>query len=515
MKKRAAIVLAVLMAGFPPTAIKSGPESSAEARLSTAQGHFREGRFDEAVQAYRKILERDASHVEAHVGLGRALLKKDDLEEAHRAAQKAMQVAPAAAAVRAVLGDVMYRQADFEKATAAYLVAVSRDSRHARGHLGLGKILASEARHKSAKANFEKAYELDPEDPEIILAWYSTRKDRDERIQALERYLEKAKNEEEYMIRAVRSRLDVLKKLGDKKTFRLQGGSKTARIKLELLHSGSRLDYGYGVQVAFNNGKSYRLLLDTGASGVLIHRKAAEKIGVEFLAGSFVYGAGDEGDKDAYVGLVGSMRVGAFEFKDCTVSVTDRKSIGDTAGIIGTDVFARFLVRLDFPRRVLELEPFPEPEGAGDPDEEAPMARDRQITQANQDFTPVRHILGKLLVRTQVNGKQATYFMIDSGASMNFISESLARAVTDVSIETRMQAKGVSGEIKKLHRADRVLLEFGGIRQQNIDMISFDFKKLNKRMGTEVSGLIGHPALKQITLIIDYRNGLVNFNYRP
>ena len=46
-------------------------------------------------------------------------------------------------------------------------------------------------------------------------------------------------------------------------------------------------------------------------------------------------------------------------------------------------------------------------------------------------------------------------------------------------------------------------------------MITFDLHGLSKDLGTEISGLIGFATLKKMTITIDYRDGLVGFDYKP
>ena len=44
------------------------------------------------------------------------------------------------------------------------------------------------------------------------------------------------------------------------------------------------------------------------------------------------------------------MRIGPLEFRDCMVGVSDTPIAGKADGFIGTDIFASYLVTLDFPR---------------------------------------------------------------------------------------------------------------------------------------------------------------------
>jgi hypothetical protein len=59
------------------------------------------------------------------------------------------------------------------------------------------------------------------------------------------------------------------------------------------------------------------------------------------------------------------------------------------------------------------------------------------------------------------------------------------------------------------------VLQFGGLRQKNLDMVAFDLSHISRSAGTEVSGLLGFPVLNAMSLKINYRDALVKFEYVP
>jgi hypothetical protein len=69
--------------------------------------------------------------------------------------------------------------------------------------------------------------------------------------------------------------------------------------------------------------------------------------------------------------------------------------------------------------------------------------------------------------------------------------------------------------VNKVYSADKFTLQFSRYRQQNQDAVSFDFSTMNKKTGTEVSGVLGFATWKIMEVKIDYRDGLVDFVYDP
>lgn len=53
------------------------------------------------------------------------------------------------------------------------------------------------------------------------------------------------------------------------------------------------------------------------------------------------------------------------------------------------------------------------------------------------------------------------------------------------------------------------------MQQANLDMITLDLSTLGRHTGTEVSGFLGFGMLRLLDVKLDYRDGLVSFEYDP
>ena len=78
---------------------------------------------------------------------------------------------------------------------------------------------------------------------------------------------------------------------------------------------------------------------------------------------------------------------------------------------------------------------------------------------------------------------------------------------------TLTKVKGVSGSAKNVYSADKAVLTFGHLKQENQDIVSFDMTPLSDDAGTEISGALGFTTLYLLDIKIDYRDGLVDFSY--
>jgi Aspartyl protease len=204
-------------------------------------------------------------------------------------------------------------------------------------------------------------------------------------------------------------------------------------------------------------------------------------------------------------------------------------------GLIGTDVFSSYLVTLDYPMRKLLLSQLPprpndggnavvslntgggeQVSGVGPGSSDKPAEPQvRYVAPAMKDYSPVFRSGHFLVVPTLLNGKAQGLFMVDTGAFSTSISPALARSVTKVHGGPSGSVRGMSGDVANVMFSEAILFQFAGIQQQNNDLVSFDSGGLSRGAGFEISGFLGSTVLRQLTISIDYRDGLIKFDYDP
>jgi hypothetical protein len=77
-----------------------------------------------------------------------------------------------------------------------------------------------------------------------------------------------------------------------------------------------------------------------------------------------------------------------------------------------------------------------------------------------------------------------------------------------------VRVHGLNGEVQKVYTA-QATLRFGHLQQPSLDIITLDLSKISRHTGTEVSGFLGFAMLRVLEVKLDYRDGLVNFEYDP
>ncbi len=507
MPFRTIIVLAL-------AALSQPVASQTAATPASAQTLFNQGRFQDAATAYRAIIAKDKSSALAYSGLVRSLLKLDDVSAANLESQKAVATLPMSCPIGAVRGDVFFRFGRFNLAEREYTYALAGEDKCAHAILGLARIYAAQSRRVKAREWFAKAHDLDPDDGDALYYWAITLP-YPKNAEALEKHLanfrddpERERREHEY--------LDLIKALAGRPVWIPARDVDHTEMNLETilapaprssaqqqpLNPGPSMALrGLGLRVKLNEATVKTLLLDTGASGVVIKKSLADKIGARRVSAQSLEGVGSSGAASGYTAWVDKIIIGDLEFHDCIVRVSMKDNMGNIDGLIGSDVFDHYLVTINFPGHKLQLSSLP-------------PASDEPPSTAPESPTHVYSFGHLLLMPTRVGPTANGLFFIDTGAFSNIISPGMASQLGQVR-DSALPVQGASGQVKDVHTAPGAVLHFSRYSQPAEDLPTVDLHPQSKDLGTEVSGIVGFPTLRKMKIVINYRDGLVDFDYKP
>ena len=496
-----------------------------------------EGKFQDAVVKYQDALKIDKTLEPAQTGLAVAFASGAGArlpDAALDAAVAAFSAHPDSAPVLAVLGRVQFRRGDMAEAEQAYQATLQIDSKNIDAYLGLTRLYRAYSLYARAYMALKRAHDLDPKNSDVQLLWLQTLPRRD-RLAALQAYMSGPHQPSP----SLQHYETYLEKTHDEPLHgcKVAGNVDQTEIKLDYVHDPYPHIEGLGMELKVND-RSHVLLLDTGASGILISRKAANKAGLRHITDIAVGGIGDEGDHSGYLALADKIKVGNLEFHDCIVTVTDRASLADSDadGLLGADVFASYLVDIDLPHKMMRLSPLPKRPGdeeaiaklnsqdqSDEPAVDAESAditpgetyhpKDRYVAPDMKSWTPVFRFGHMLLVPTQLNASKPVLFLLDTGAFQNTLSTRAARATAKVDASS-LGVEGESGRVADVYRAEKVDIQFAHFHQPNTNAVTFDLSNISNSVGMEISGTLGFNLLSMLDIRIDYRDGLVDFAYR-
>lgn len=155
---------------------------SAQAQKLNAEALESQGKWDEAIDAYHKILEEYPKQPEIHYRIARILLDQSSTAGAAAKAKQELNdelaVNPGNAAAEFILGEIARRAADWNTAIQHFQRASELDAGFSEAYLARGMSLAGAGRFAEAIPPLERYVKMQPEDPaghyQLALAYSRT-----------------------------------------------------------------------------------------------------------------------------------------------------------------------------------------------------------------------------------------------------------------------------------------------------------------------------------------------------
>ena len=404
----AAQMLAVSAGAASCAAVKEPPAGAAETAYLAAD-------YEKAAGLYRDALAAAPGDEQARAALVRVLLREQKVADAAQAVAEGLAKDPGSAVLLTARAEVELREGEPWVAALTAAAAFRIDPCEARTHLVVGRLSRLNSQYKTARDEFAVAHALAPWDTEIHADWIRSLPER-EQVVELERGLaeDKTINVEDRSrvqasVDAIRRRLD-----DPQKACRLISTTSIANILWDPL-------VYHALDVKLNHFVS-KLQIDTGASGILISRSVADHAKLKPFAKTSIYGVGDEANPDSYSAYVDSIQIGGLEFRDCTVEVINDKSLQRWDGLIGMDVFSKFLITLDYHKKRVKLDPLPPLPGEDSASSVAAMemgndlsgadiATNRYMAPEMKDYSPIYREGHDLLVPVALNHTKGNYIV--------------------------------------------------------------------------------------------------------
>lgn len=538
---RAVLLLAALcfplerMAATTCSVTQHAAPTEADKALLTAD-------YAKAATLYQAGLAIHPGDMELTIGLVHALLHQQKVQEAADAVKASLAIAPKSAALLTLRGEVEYRAGTPWAAEHSAVESNNLDVCYGRNHLLAADLERINSNYSASRRQLELAHKLDPEDPQIRGEWIRTLPLK-QRIAEAEAYLAEPRGLDEEDARHWRLFLENQKKLAAEphKACHLVSPMTATEIPFANIMRDALHRAAFGLDVKLN-GRNARLEIDTGADGLIVTRSVAQHAGLKPFSETEMSGVGDQGYKPGYNAYADTIRIGKLEFQDCAVRVLDSRSNLDVDGLIGMDVFSQFLVTLDYPMRKLLLGSLPPRPGetagtpvlrtsGGERDDADTAAKaqaqdaaaaanvnglhDRYVAPEMKDYLPVYRVGHMLVQPASLGNNKLKLFLLDTGAMTTTISPEAAREVTKIRSEDFFKVKGLSGDVNKVFLADEVTFHFAHLYQKVNGVMAYDISHISKNANMEISGFIGANTLNQLTIHIDYRDGLVKFDYDP
>jgi protein O-GlcNAc transferase len=136
---------------------------SVDQAFTAALQHHQAGRWAEAEQGYRKLLQLQPEHSDSLHLLGVIALQTGNFEPALELINQALRIRPDGAVYWSNLGQVFEKLGRIEEATQAYEAAIALDPDYPEAFNNLGHVLENQDRLTEAEAHYRRAIKLNPD----------------------------------------------------------------------------------------------------------------------------------------------------------------------------------------------------------------------------------------------------------------------------------------------------------------------------------------------------------------
>ncbi len=457
---------------------------------------YQHAKYEDAESLYQQALVQKPNDPELNLDLVHTLLHENRISDAANRASKAAAEDPHSAGALTALAEVQLRQGEPWLASKTLDSAAAADPCFARVHLIRSRIFRMDSMYASERGELEAAYRIDPSDPDIHRAWTHTVNPAND-IERIEGSLATMTDLDPEIRQKAQASANSMMSLLSENSQTCQSVAVTSPVTLPLLPSYETVKQigSYKLAVDFPKSKA-RLTVDTAASGLYISQALAEANGFQHAEGA-----------PANTVQADTLRLGPLEFRNCMVGVSDTPFGAGAEGFIGTDIFASYLVTLDFPAAKLQLDPLPGLPG----EHKSVLPGDRYLAPDMRSYTTVYHKNQYLLIPVTLNNKDRRLFVLDTGIRLTTMTSEVAHAISNTRVNFTNPVKTVSGSTLQIYR-DGFDLQFAGLAlDHQRDILEFDPSAVDQNAGMEVAGMLGFDILHSLVVHLDYRDGLVRF----
>ncbi|MFX0092352.1 MAG: retroviral-like aspartic protease family protein [Candidatus Hodarchaeota archaeon] len=243
-----------------------------------------------------------------------------------------------------------------------------------------------------------------------------------------------------------------------------------------------------------NSEKPYHFHLDIGAGTTTIFSDLAKELRIEQDENMTKTARSAAGELQIPLATLTSLSVGSEVISDLKVAVANMKcsdaggALGsDVGGALGHDFLKNYVLHVNYPKRTLNF-----------------VKGNVKKIGSSVDLEYFND-LPIISIKTKINDKGPYWFILDTGASGNIMTTSLAEELGIATDKTVGQAMSPSGLTPvKFAQVNKFETKFKTIF--NMSFCTMNLDHFNNLGPQKIGGILGYPFLKDFELIIDYPN---------
>jgi tetratricopeptide (TPR) repeat protein len=492
-------ILALSAALLVPLVLAARPQVTgpAETQLQLADLLFADGRYDEAAEAYRRVLSSgpQALRPPARSGLVKSLLRVGGFYEARQTAQDLRDAAPQDAGAQALYADALWASGLFEEAEEAFRQALALDPEEARARHGVARALAARSRLDEALTDAQAALALSPKEDAFhytLSEIYERMHRFDDAAAALTRYVALLRDRD-HGERAgwANAQIRFFRSFGRRRPFEIRGAAATEVFTLPFELVGDKVMVRGRV-----NGAGVDFVLDTGAEQTVLSVAEARRTGVTPITYTQSAGVGEFGVRGLQIGRIDALQIGTIRIDNVPCLIKNPPIVGlpGREASSFSPLALGLSMSIDYRERVVR---FGRHLPGGPSAIELPLRLQRLA-----------------LVQGLVNGEQRASFVVDTGGEAISISQTMAGTLTTDPALRRIPLRvyGTSGWDRDAFLLPGVDLEFKSLRFSNLSVVVLNLQAPSALLGFHVGGIVGHRFLSRYRVSIDLERSVVGLS---
>lgn len=359
-----------------------------------------------------------------------------------------------------------------------------------------------EGRDADSRDAIRRALALSPDNPDLVYFAANIAPNRELAMDFFRQYLE-LPQDDPYKKAVVEYAMEFMKKTWD--------------IPLNVpqeIHGMESVDSNYKngrllIHAVINGKEKVSLLLDTGAGTMTLKERDWQP---QLTSDMMMLGIGKKQTSRGTRLVLNRFEAGGYQIKNPVAAMSPGVTLDGVDGIAGTAMFSHnyMLVPLRSGRSFTLF-------SCDNPD---PLTclETGGIRFSEKTTVPFYSVNRLMILKGRIRSSPETLdIMLDTGAAHCIISAAAAKRYAHVNYQLSREAgsnsglSGIGGRADNLLVTENVEVDVGGIRKQFNQMTAMNLGESSEALELEIDLILGMDFLKDYTLLIDYRNGLVTF----
>jgi predicted aspartyl protease len=490
-----AIVTMIAAASFVIHADDTSESQSGEIQLQLANAFYNDGRYQDALDAYRLALSAATSgNVRpARSGIVRSALHVAEFDLARTEADALVKSAPHAPEAIVLYADALWASGLFEEAEGRYRDVLASTPALARGHHGMARALAARGRLQDAMDEAQSALRLSPRDLELhhtVGAIYERMHRYEEAAGAFSNYVNLLPNKD-HSEKAdwSRSEIKFLRSFGQRVPFEMDPGTEDELYTIDFRIVNDKVV----VRAKVNDGSFQDFVVDTGAENTVISRPTAQRLGVAPITYTLSAGVGEVGLRGLQLARINSLELGPLKVRNipCLIKDPPLRNLPVKEAESLSPLALGFSMIIDYHTKKITF--------------------GKHLPEEPSDFDLPMRLHRLATVRGTVDGIHSANFVVDTGGEVISISRATAAALGRPEPARRIALKvfGSSGWDRDAFLMPGVNLAFDAIRYTNFPVVVLNLDTPSALLGFKLGGIVGHRFLSRYRVAIDLERSLL------